>query len=98
MATKGNKNLSKGIPEVKDAFVIIVATEWNAHIVNKLKAGAVKVFRESGVAHKVLTVPGAVEIPFVRKAYAKSAEPADAFVTLGAVIRGDNPHFDYVCK
>src|SRR5690349_6601094 len=99
MATKGNTKLNKGIPQIKDAFVVIVATEWNAHIVNKLKTGAVKVLKESGIQYKVLTVPGAVEIPFAIKTYAEhSKTSADAFIALGAVIRGDTPHFDYVCK
>jgi len=99
MATKGNTKLNKGIPQIKDAFVVIVATEWNAHIVNKLKAGATKVLKESGLAYKVLTVPGAVEIPFAIKTYAESNRiPADAFIALGTVIRGDTPHFDYVCN
>ncbi len=99
MATKGNTSLHKGIPTTKDAFVVIVKTEWNAHIINKLEAGAKKVLKEQNVKFKVLTVPGAVEIPFAVKAYQESAkQKADAFITLGTVIRGDTPHFDYVCK
>ena len=44
-------------------------------------------------------MPGAVEIPFAIKAYAESsAQKADAFIALGTVIRGDTPHFDYVCN
>ena len=47
----------------------------------------------------MLTVPGAIEIPFIIKQYAESIQtPADAFIALGTVIRGDTPHFDYVCK
>lgn len=99
MATKGNTALNKGIPKLKDAFVVIVKTEWNAAIVNKLQAGAVKVFKESGIACKIITVPGAVEIPFIIKTYAGSdQQPADAFIAFGTVIRGDTPHFEYVCK
>lgn len=99
MATKGNNALLKGIPTTKDAFVVIVKTEWNAAIINKLEAGAKSVFKEAGVTVKVLTVPGAFEIPFAIKAYAESNEPtADAFIAFGTVIRGDTPHFDYVCK
>lgn len=99
MATKGNNALLKGIPTTKDAFVVIVKTEWNAPIINKLEAGAKRVFKEAGVSVKVLTVPGAFEIPFAVKAYAESNEPtADAFIAFGTVIRGDTPHFDYVCK
>lgn len=99
MATKGNTSLNKGIPVTKDAFVVIVKTEWNAHIINKLEAGVKKVLKAQGVAFKTLVVPGAFEIPFaVKNHYAYSETPPDAYITLGTVIRGDTPHFDYVCK
>jgi 6,7-dimethyl-8-ribityllumazine synthase len=99
MASTGNTDLSKGIPQLKDAFVVIVKTEWNAPIVNKLEAGCKKVLKENGIRSKTLIVPGAVEIPFAVKRYSESSEiKADAFITLGTVVRGDTPHFDYVCK
>ncbi|NCT95173.1 MAG: 6,7-dimethyl-8-ribityllumazine synthase [Chitinophagaceae bacterium] len=99
MATKGNTQLSKGIPATRDAFVVIVKTEWNAHIISKLEAGVRKVLKAQGVQYKTLTVPGAFEIPFaVKNHYAYSKTPPDAYITLGTVIRGDTPHFDYVCK
>jgi len=99
MASKGNKTLHKGIPEIKDAFVIIVKTEWNQHIVDALEKGALDVFKQQSVAYKTLTVPGAVEIPFTIKSYAESnKKKADAFIAFGCVIKGDTPHFDYVCK
>lgn len=99
MASKGNTIVSKGIPSLKDAFVVIVKTEWNAAIVNKLEAGVKKVFKANNIAFKTFTVPGAVEIPFaVKQHYAYSKTLPDAYITLGTVIRGDTPHFDYVCK
>ncbi len=99
MATQGNTALSKGIPVIKDAFVVIVKTEWNAAIINKLEAGVKRVLKAQGVACKTITVPGAFEIPFaVKNHYAYSKTPPDAYITLGTVIRGDTPHFDYVCK
>ena len=99
MASKGNKIVSKGIPQIKDAFVIIVKTEWNKRIVDKLEKGATEILQQQNIACKTLIVPGAVEIPFAIKAYAESKqEKADAFIALGTVIRGDTPHFDYVCK
>ncbi|MES2003549.1 MAG: 6,7-dimethyl-8-ribityllumazine synthase [Bacteroidota bacterium] len=99
MATKGNTSVNKGIPVVKDAFVVIVKTEWNAAIINKMEAGVKRVLKAQGVACKTLTVPGAFEIPFaVKNHYAYTATLPDAYITLGAVIRGDTPHFDYVCK
>lgn len=99
MATKGNTDLHKGIPTIKDAFVVIVKTEWNAAIINKLEAGSKKILKASGVSFKTLTVPGAFEIPFaVKNHYTYCKTVPDAYTTLGTIIRGDTPHFDYVCK
>ena len=99
MAAKGNTALNKGIPEIKDAFIVIVKTEWNAHIVNELESGAKNILQQSKIKYNVLTVPGAVEVPFAIKKYAASEQPlADAFIALGTIIRGGTPHFDYVCK
>lgn len=86
----------------KNACVVIVRTEWNAAIVDELEAGCVRLFTEKGLTNiKVLNVPGAVEIPFAIKSYwdhsRKKNKPA-AFIALGCVLRGDTPHFDYVCN
>lgn len=91
-----------GIQLPPDACVVIVRTEWNAAIVDKLEAGCLKVLQENKVHHKVITVPGAFEIPFTIKKYwdlhkYKEDKP-HAFIALGCVLRGDTPHFDYVCK
>lgn len=99
MATEGNNNLLQGIPSIEDAFVVIIKTEWNSDIVNELENGCLRVLNQAGITYKVITVPGAVEIPFTINAYKKSTQPkCDAFITLGAVIQGGTPHFDYVCK
>lgn len=97
MATLSNNNLYKGIPKLKDAFVIIVKTEWNAHLVNQLEKGAIAVFKNHGILYKTLVVPGAVEIPFAVQQHYKN-QPADAYIVLGTVVKGETPHFDYVCK
>lgn len=86
----------------KDACVVLVKTEWNAAIVDQLEIGCIAQLEKAGVKETiVVTVPGAVEIPFAIKSYwentAKKDKP-DAFVALGCVIKGDTPHFDYVCK
>ncbi len=99
MASKGNKILYEGIPAIEDAFIVIVKTEWNPTIVNKLEEGTIKILKSLGIKYKTYTVPGAIEIPFAVKAYAESNQPkTDAFITLGVVIRGGTPHFEYVCK
>ncbi len=91
-----------GIQLPKGACVVIVRTEWNAPSVDKLEAGCKKVLDEHGVGFQVVTVPGAFEIAFAIKSYwdahkYKNQKP-HAFIALGCVIKGDTPHFDYVCK
>lgn len=88
-----------GIRISQDAFVVIVRTEWNAATIDKLETGCREVLQQQGVRHSTLTVPGAFEIPFAIKRYWEKAtvKPA-AFIALGCVLRGDTPHFDYVCK
>ncbi|TAH14554.1 MAG: 6,7-dimethyl-8-ribityllumazine synthase [Sphingobacteriia bacterium] len=99
MATKGNIELNKGIPVLKDAFVVIVKTEWNKPIISQLEKGAIRILKENGIQYKVITVPGAFEIPFaVKNHYAYCSTVPDAYITLGTIIQGDTPHFDYVCK
>jgi 6,7-dimethyl-8-ribityllumazine synthase len=91
-----------GIHINKDACVVIVRTEWNAQIVDILEKGCIKVLKEKGVKVKVLLVPGAIEIPFAIKQYweiyqYKPHKP-HAFIALGCVLKGDTPHFEYVCS
>jgi 6,7-dimethyl-8-ribityllumazine synthase len=101
MADISQSNLLKnieGIQEVKDALVVLVKTEWNAAIVNELEQGCKRVLDQYGVAYRTLIVPGAVEIPFIIKQYWGQTNAPSAFVALACVIRGDTPHFDYVCQ
>lgn len=99
MATKGNIALHEGIPYIQDAFIVIVKTEWNAHITDKLEESCKLVLNDSGVQSETLIVPGAFEIPFaIKDFYTNSTKKANAYIALGAVIRGDTPHFEYVCK
>jgi 6,7-dimethyl-8-ribityllumazine synthase len=99
MATKGNTELNKGIPSLQDAFVVIVKTEWNAHIIDRLEDGCKNVLTAGGIRSESVVVPGAFEIPFaIKSIHSGSGQKADAFIALGTVIRGDTPHFDYVCK
>jgi 6,7-dimethyl-8-ribityllumazine synthase len=86
-----------------DACVVIVKTEWNAGIVDELEKGCIKVLEQQAVkSYRVVTVPGAFEIPFAVKCYWENYKYKDdrpcVFIALGCVLRGDTPHFDYVCK
>ena len=47
---------------------------------------------------KTFIVPGAIEIPFAVKQAFEHTEKVNAFITLGCIVRGGTPHFDYVCK
>ncbi len=99
MATQGNLVLNEGIPEIKDAFVVMVKTEWNAHIIDALEAGCKAVLDANGVQCATVVVPGAFEVPFGIRSYHKQAlRKPDAYVALATIIRGDTPHFEYVCQ
>ena len=104
MAEVSSSNLyvTTGIHLPKDAFVVIVRTEWNSAIIDKLEEGCRKILKANNVAFKIITVPGAFEIPFGVKSYwdkhKDKEERPSAFITLGCVLRGDTPHFDYVSK
>lgn len=74
----------------------IVATRWNASVVQQMLARALDVVKASGAPEaQVVEVAGAVEIPVVAQELARKH---DAVIALGAVIRGGTPHFDYVCQ
>lgn len=76
----------------------IVAARFNDFITTRLLSGAEDALKRHGVNEEDVTVawvPGAFEIPLVAKKMAEMGE-YDAVITLGAVIRGATPHFDYV--
>ncbi len=78
----------------------IVVARFNEFITGKLLDGAEDALRRHGVAESdtaVAWVPGAYEIPLVAKKMAASGK-YDAVITLGTVIRGATPHFDFVCN
>ncbi|MBL7741825.1 MAG: 6,7-dimethyl-8-ribityllumazine synthase [Chitinophagaceae bacterium] len=95
-------NTDKGIRHPANAFIVLVKTEWNAAIVDELEKGCRDLFKRQGIKKIItVTVPGAFEIPFAIKAYWEKSDKKkkpDAFIALGCVVRGDTPHFDYVCK
>ncbi len=74
--------------------VAVVVARYNEAITRKLVEGALKALEDTGAeSADVFHVPGAYELPFAAQ---KLAARFDAIVALGAVIRGDTPHFDYV--
>lgn len=78
----------------------IIASRFNEIIVNKLLGGAVDGLVRHGVEEDNITaawVPGAFEIPIAASRMARSGK-YDAVICVGAVIRGDTTHYDYVCN
>lgn len=90
---------SAGAPEeyhirAEGLTLAIVATRWNARIVEPLTERAAAVAREIGAKVEIFHVDGALELPVVVQACARRY---DAVVALGCVIRGETAHFDFVC-
>ena len=78
----------------------IVAARFNQRITGALLRACTDTLAHCGVAAgdiQVVRVPGAFEIPLVARTLAR-ANRFDAVICLGAVIRGDTPHFDYICS
>ncbi|NGY72293.1 6,7-dimethyl-8-ribityllumazine synthase [Bacillus megaterium] len=78
----------------------IVVGRFNEFITGRLLSGAENALKRHGVADEdvdVAWVPGAYEIPLIAKKLAESKK-YDAVITLGTVIRGATPHFDFVCN
>jgi 6,7-dimethyl-8-ribityllumazine synthase len=78
----------------------VVAARFNSEIVDALLAGAVKALQGAGAKAdqiSVFRVPGAFELPLSCQKLAEQGK-VDALIALGCVIRGDTPHFDYVCS
>lgn len=100
MTSLSNVNVLQGNLVGTDLRIGIVVGRFNEFITGKLLEGAKDTLMRHGVAADQITVawvPGAYEIPLIAKKMAKQ-EQYDAVITLGAVIRGATPHFDYVCN
>jgi 6,7-dimethyl-8-ribityllumazine synthase len=91
--------LIEGKVDARGLTVGVIVSRFNNFITEKLLEGALDGLRSHGAEEDRITVvrvPGAFEIPLVAKSMAASGH-YDALVCLGAVIRGDTPHFEYVC-
>lgn len=96
----GTVNISRGDLSAKGMKFAIVAARFNESIVESLLDGALKSFKQQGVAEQdveIVRVPGAFELPLIASKLA-ACKRYGAVVALGAVIRGGTPHFEYVCN
>lgn len=87
-----------GKKEFAEARIALLATRWNTEVVDALIAGARECLKDWGVEDarvQEFRAPGAYELPLAAQTLIDSGQ-FDGVVTLGAVIRGDTPHFDFV--
>ncbi|MCW5786469.1 MAG: 6,7-dimethyl-8-ribityllumazine synthase [Nitrospira sp.] len=90
--------LRKGSQDATGLTFGLVASKFNKFVTSRLLTECVKALSNAGVADdaiEVVRVPGAFEIPLVARQLARSGR-FDAVICLGAVIRGDTPHFEYI--
>ncbi len=93
-------NLIEGDSELDNARITVVASRFNSFVVDRLLKACLGTLKSSGLSGQQMTVvrvPGAFEIPSAVRHVIQHTE-CDAVITLGAVIRGDTPHFEYICS
>lgn len=102
MATS-NHNLSdydiNTVPSAEGMRFGIVVSQWNDKITDALLMGAISTLKVNGVAGediRVMRVPGSFELTYASQQMAKTG--VDAVIAIGCVIKGDTPHFDYICE
>lgn len=98
-----NHNLSEydihSVPDARGMKFGVVVSEWNENITGHLLDGARSTLLKHGVSEDditVMTVPGSFELTYASQQMAKT--DVDAVIAIGCVIRGDTPHFDYICE
>ncbi len=88
------------MPDTTNMRFGIVVSEWNNNITDKLLNGAVQTLRQNGVEESNITVcrvPGSFELIYGASQLSKYGY-VDAIIAIGCVIKGDTPHFDYICQ
>lgn len=103
MATAYHKLSDYDFNSVPDASKMkfgIVVSEWNTNITGALLEGVVRTLKKHGAKEEYIlirTVPGSFELTFGAKQM-KEYTKVDAVIALGCVVRGETPHFEYICK
>ena len=94
------KNNTIAIPDAHKMRLGIVVCEWNNNITDVLLEGALNTLKSNGVDEAnilVKRVPGSFELIYGCSQMLKQS-PVDAVIAIGCVIKGDTPHFDYICS
>lgn len=92
MSAEGEPQIDVG--DVGGLTIAVVGSRWHTEICDALVDGAVRTVRAAGIEPTVVRVAGAIELPVIAQALGRDH---DAVVVLGVVVRGETPHFDYVC-
>ena len=90
----------KTVPDASAMRFAIIVSEWNPAVTEKLKEGAYNTLIKYGAIREniyVVYVPGSFELVYAARRIVGSIKP-DAVISIGCIIRGDTPHFDYVCS
>lgn len=90
----GTGQPQQGSIDATGLTVVIVAGTWHATISEAMVAGAERMLEQANADYRVVRVAGAFELPVVSKAALERG--ADAVVSLGVIIRGGTPHFEYI--
>ena len=86
------------VRDISDARVGILATRWSSHIVDKLIEGALETLAEHGISTQNIRfgrIPGCFELPHAADRFIATGR-FEALITLGVVVRGGTPHFEFV--
>jgi 6,7-dimethyl-8-ribityllumazine synthase len=78
--------------------IAVVTAMWNGEITSRLKSGAIETLAKSGIPIKNITawdVPGSYELIYAANKLAN--EGMDAIICIGVVIKGETPHFNFIC-
>jgi len=97
------QNLSQygDLPDASGMKAGVVVSEWNSEITFAMRDAAIETLREHGVEEKdisVIHVPGSFELTAGAQMIAHYTPLLDAVICIGCVIRGETPHFDYICQ
>ena len=99
MATKNLSRFESPVPSAADMKFGIVVSEWNSDVTFALRDGAIRTLRSCGCSDEniiVRYVPGTFELPMGARFFAEHTD-VDGVIALGCVVKGETPHFDYVC-
>jgi len=90
----------ENVPDASAMRFAVVVSEWNPNVTERLKEGVYNTLLKYGTKAEniwVIKVPGSFELIYATKRLIGSVKP-DAVIGLGCIVRGDTPHFDYVCS